>query len=292
MFKVRFSILFLVLSMSVGLKAEKQPFDRYQPILDRQMFGQVPEGFDPTKPPSEVAKSSGSAQRELTKEQEQLKSSIHFSVINVTPDGETAVGFTDNSDPKAPVHYYLKVGEKRNGWEVQEADPQKATMTIAKGDIVVSLELGANSAKTAGATTAAKAAPTTVSSSGRTSFSTAARPSAFSALGGGGGRAPRFGGRGGLKERRELLRSEQKAQAEAAAAKQKAEADRRAAEAAEKEAARQEELQTMRDELQAQREEIERTREEAKKAREESERREQETLQGGAEKEDHAENDA
>ena len=127
--------------------AEKQPISRYQSIIDRQMFGPLPPGFDPTKSPNEVQKTSGKEEKQLTQEQEKLQSSIHFSVINVTPEGATAVGFTDNSDPKAPVHYYLKVGEKRNGWEVKDADANKASMTIAKGDIEVSLTLGGNSAK-------------------------------------------------------------------------------------------------------------------------------------------------
>ena len=139
--------------------AEKQPIGRYQSIIDRQMFGPLPPGFDPTKSPNEVQKSSGREEKQLTQEQEKLQSSIHFSVINVTPEGATAVGFTDNSDPKAPVHYYLKVGEKRNGWEVKEADPNKASMTIAKGDIEVSLTLGGNSAKDGGTSRAGGAAP-------------------------------------------------------------------------------------------------------------------------------------
>ena len=139
--------------------AEKQPIDRYQSIIDRQMFGPLPPGFDPTKSPNEVQKSSAKEEKQLTQEQERLQSSIHFSVINVTPEGATAVGFTDNSDPKAPVHYYLKVGEKRNGWEVKEADANKASMTIAKGDIEVSLSLGGNSAKDGGTSRAGGAAP-------------------------------------------------------------------------------------------------------------------------------------
>ena len=138
--------------------AEKQPIERYQSIIDRQMFGPLPPGFDPTKSPNEVQKTSGREEKQLTQEQEKLQSSIHFSVINVTPEGTTAVGFTDNSDPKAPVHYYLKVGEKRNGWEVKEADANKASMTIAKGDIEVSLTLGGNSAKDGGTSQAGGAA--------------------------------------------------------------------------------------------------------------------------------------
>ena len=154
----RIFVLVLLLAAFSAL-AEKQPFERYQSIVDRQMFGPLPPGFDPTKLPSEVAKSSSAEEKQLTQEQEKLQSSIHFSVINVTPEGETAVGFTDNSDPKAPVHYYLKVGEKRNGWEVKEADPAAATMTIAKGEVEVSLTIGGNSAKDAGATARAGGAP-------------------------------------------------------------------------------------------------------------------------------------
>ena len=153
------TVLIVVFLVAFAGFAEKQPIERYQSIIDRQMFGPLPPGFDPTKSPNEVQKTSGKEEKQLTQEQEKLQSSIHFSVINVTPEGATAVGFTDNSDPKAPVHYYLKVGEKRNGWEVKEADPNKASMTIAKGDIEVSLSLGGNSAKDGGTSRAGGAAP-------------------------------------------------------------------------------------------------------------------------------------
>lgn len=148
-----FAAAWLAFVFSLQLFAERQPYERYRSIVDRQMFGEPPLGFDPTKPPSEVGKNDArDAEAQLTKEQEQIKSAIHFSVINVTPGGETAVGFTDNGDSKNPVHYYLKVGEQRNGWLVKEADPVKATMVIAKGEVEVSLSIGGNSAK-GGATT-------------------------------------------------------------------------------------------------------------------------------------------
>lgn len=137
---------------ALALQAERVPYARYQTIVDRQMFGMPPPGFDPAKPPSEVSRSAGKAgsEEQLSQEQREIKSAIHFSVINVTPGGETAVGFTDNGDAKNPVHYYLKVGETRNGWTVKEADPVKATMTIAKGEVEVSLAIGDHSAKGGG----------------------------------------------------------------------------------------------------------------------------------------------
>ena len=144
-------IIFLVLALSVSAAfAEKQPMSRYQSIIERQMFGPLPPGFDPTKSPNEVQKSSLKSEKQLTKEQEQLQSAIHFSVINVASDGQPEVGFTDNSDPKAPKHYFLKVGESRDGWTVKDANAENATMTIAKGEIEVSLSLGGNSAKDGG----------------------------------------------------------------------------------------------------------------------------------------------
>ena len=149
---MKFIILFACCLALQLATAEKQPFDRYQSILDRQMFGPLPPGFDPTKLPSEVSKSSSATEKQLTQEQEKLQSAIHFSMINLTPEGETEVGFTDNSDPKVPVNYLLKVGESRNGWTVKAADAVAATMTIAKGEIEVSLTLGGNSASQANAT--------------------------------------------------------------------------------------------------------------------------------------------
>ena len=156
--KVEISFACLLVGLVVlSAFAEKQPITRYQSIIDRQMFGPLPPGFDPTKSPNEVQKTSSKDERQLTQEQEKLQSSIHFSVINVASDGQTEVGFTDNSDPKAPKHYFMKVGESRDGWTVKEADAEKATMTIAKGDIEVSLSLGGNSAKDGGTSKAGSA---------------------------------------------------------------------------------------------------------------------------------------
>ena len=270
--------------------AERQPLDRYQPIIDRQMFGQPPPNFDPTRPASEAPKGNFT-EKELTKEQAALKSSIHFSVINVTPDGATAVGFTDNSNPKAPIHYYLKVGEERNGWKVIEADPVAAKMKIAKDDIEVALDLGANSAK--GGATARAGGPGV------------GTPGGVGASGGpraGGGllgnrRGGLLGGRnvgmpeggsegvarlGSLRERRAAREQERAAEAAAMEKAAKEREAQRAAEAAEKEKEREaelaaqreeqrRELQLLRDELKADREERERAQREAKQRNEDAE---------------------
>ena len=239
-------VLFLAcVSILTVAFAEKQPISRYQSIIDRQMFGPLPPGFDPTKSPNEVQKSSAKEEKQLTQEQEKLQSSIHFSVINVTPEGATAVGFTDNSDPKSPVHYYLKVGEKRNGWEVKEADANKASMTIAKGDIEVSLTLGGDSAK-GGGTSRAGGAASAATASG------AARRSGM--LGG--------GLLGGSLRARRLQRQQA---AEADAAKQREE---QAAKDAERQAQAEQEKQQREAERAEQRQQLLAIQEELKRVRE------------------------
>jgi len=241
--------------------AARQPFERYQSIVDRQMFGQPPPGFDPTKSPSEVsAKEAREQEQELTKEQEQVKSAVHFSVINVTPAGDTAVGFTDNSDSKSPKHYYLKVGETRDGWTVKEADALAATMTIAKGDIEVSLTLGGNSAS-GGATAKAGGTPNAVAgaAAGRSSL-------LGGRMGGGTGR-----GLGSIRERRALREQQRAAEAQAAAEKEAQREQERVAEKARQEqekAQREQEREEQRAQLMQIQEELRKAREERAKAEE------------------------
>ena len=193
---------------------------------------------------------------ELTKEQEKLQSSIRFSAINVTPEGATAVGFTDNSNPKTPVHYYLKVGESRDGWNVVSADAKTATMTIVKGDVEVTLTLG-------GSTTGGPA--------------------------GGKGGGPAGDGKGGLSGSKLLntlhaRRAARESKTEAELAKMRAERDAERAERArrdEEEAAkREEERAEQRKQLQAIQDELRRTREE--KAAKEAEKQQQESEEGNA----------
>ena len=233
--------------MAVGLAlatlaafAEKQPYKRYESIVERQMFGPLPPGFDSTKMPSEVARSGGKQEKELTKEQEKLQSAIRFSAINVTPEGDTAVGFTDNSDPKVPVHYYLKVGEERGGWRVESADPKTATMTIVKNDIEVTLTIGGNSGKGAG-TVAKRDSETAGAASGAT-----------------------LGGRRLLRRRRDVAEIEKLREEQAAKDAE------REAKAEEDRAQREREREEQRQQLLAIQEELRKSREAAAKAKEEA----------------------
>ena len=232
------------LALSAAI-AEKQPIGRYQSIIDRQMFGPLPPGFDPTKSPNEVQKSSGKEEKQLTQEQEKLQSSIHFSVINVASDGQPEVGFTDNSDPKAPKHYFLKVGESRDGWTVKDASAEDATMTIEKDDIEVSLSLGGNSAKD-GRTSKAGGAAATAANGGM-------RRQGF--LGGG------LLGGGSLRARR--LQRQQEAEADAARQREE-----QAAKEAERQEQAEQEKQQHEQERAEQRQQLMAIQEELKRVRE------------------------
>ena len=248
--RMKLPLSILTAFLALALAAERQPVERYQSIIDRQMFGVPPAGFDPAKPASEVSRS---AAVEESAQQAQIRSAIRFSAINVTPSGETAVGFTDSSDAKNPVHYYLKVGESRNGWLVKDADPAKATMTIAKGEVEVSLSIGGDSSKSPG--------PSGASGADRAPVR---RPSGLIARNGGANSPVGSSNLGSLRGRRLLREQKRQAEAAEAAAEKAAEAQRR-----EEERRRAEEEKAQREaEREEQRAQLLQIQEELRKARE------------------------
>ena len=100
--------------VTIAAYAEKRPYSRYEPIVERQMFGPLPVTTI-TFPPR-----------------------FFISVI------------LSMAEATAAWDHYLKVGESRDGWKVEAADAKAATMTIVKDDIEVSLTLGGNSGKGGG----------------------------------------------------------------------------------------------------------------------------------------------
>ena len=252
--------------------AEKQPFERYQSILDRMPFGDPPPGFAWDQNPNDVQKGSDTA-KELTVEQENLQKSVSFSVMDVMEDGTVRVGFSDLSDAKTPRHYFMTVGEERDGWLVREADPAKREMTVVKDQVEVTLTLGASS--TGGAPNASGN-----SSSAAPAASTASSPRAGllnrNALGVRGRGLLGSGSAGGLQSKRS--RREQRLQAEAwqAAADAAREEEKRAkaaddaARKAEEDAAREAERAEQRQQLMAIQEELRKAREEKQRQMEEA----------------------
>lgn len=262
-----------VLVLSGSVLAEKQPLSRYQSIIDRRPFGQPPPGYDPDSTSLEAGAAAGAqalTPEQLTQEQEQLQRSVSFSVMNINTDGTVSVGFSDQSNPKAPAHYYLREGETRDGWQVKSVDVHEQSVMLDKEGVEITLHLGDS-----------------------------AKPDA---KGGRGGRGPggggllgrgMAGGNGGLGGRNSLLgsrpggfgggddnapasyssRRQRREQEAAALEKQRAdqEAERKrlaeesAAKAAEEKAAREEERAATRQQLQAIQEELRRARDEARR---------------------------
>ena len=76
-----------------------------------------------------------------TEEEQQIVASVRVSVLNMTPAGAVAVGFTDSS-VQPPKHYYLKVGDKSDIWEVKDADPAEQTVVLVKNGVEATLKVG------------------------------------------------------------------------------------------------------------------------------------------------------
>ncbi len=133
----------LILLSALSLPAAERPYSRYEPIVTRAPFGKVPVNFDPTVNPSTIsARTGANGEKELTAEQADLKKKVKFSAINLDPEGVIRVGFSDLSSAKTPRHYYLKVGECRDGWTVVEADAAARRVKLTKDGIELELDLG------------------------------------------------------------------------------------------------------------------------------------------------------
>ena len=241
---MRMLLAIVALGVAAELAAETALPEKYQAVVSRHPFGEPPPGFDPKKAYVDGL-SNAKEDKEISAMQEEIVKNVSFSVINQESDGTVMVGFSDNTDSKQPHHYYIRVGETKNGWTVKEADTVAKTMTLVKDGIEVELSLGdkSGSAKTA-ATAQQKGGSAAEPSRGRVAAEGAPAPmSGFS--------HSRL-----ARHRREV----EKMKADMEAAKRKEEADRKARE--EERLAREEERNEQRMQLEAIREELRRNREE------------------------------
>ena len=255
-------------------KCEGRPFELYQPIIESYLFGPPPD--DPTLPPESAKKggaqggAEGEGEVELTPDQAELQQSITVSVLNIEPGGRVMVGFTDvSANPQK--HYYMEVGEERDGWTVKSADPVTEEVVLAKSSVEITRKLGE---KAAGAKGGKKGAAAAMPPRGGTG---AAMPGRSPILA---GRNGRIGGPQGLesmKSRRQLKHEQEEADRKArleqaeATKKIQEEAERQREQAeAEREAEREERKQMLLD-----------IQEQLRKAREENQRRREDEMQEG-----------
>ena len=218
----------------------------YATILDRMPFGPLPPNFNPDAPPGTAAAggaaAGGEGAAEITEDEQQIVSSVRVSILNVTPAGAVAVGFTDSA-AQPPVNYYMKVGEKRDVWEVKEADPAEQTVVLVKNGVEATLKVGEG---VAGGDKKAKGAARPMPSS----------PRGLMRAGGGPDGRPHLSGMDRLRARRMRSVEDMKAEEdrrEAAAA----EARKNAAQAAAEREQQREALMQIQEELRRQREERE-----------------------------------
>ena len=128
-----------------GGSAPDEGFTPYQTILERMPFGPLPPNFNPDAPPGSASAAGGAdggvGEAVQTEEEQQIVASVRVSVLNKTPAGAVAVGFTDSS-VQPPKHYYLKVGEKSDIWEVKDADPAEQMVVLVKNGVEATLKVG------------------------------------------------------------------------------------------------------------------------------------------------------
>lgn len=249
----RFLSLFAVITVGT-LFAEKQPLERYQPIIDRRPFGQPPPGYDPDSAVLDTASAAAGGEmtpEELSQEQAQLQRAVSFSMMNINNDGSVSVGFTDSTVPNAPKSYYMREHDTRDGWTVKSVDIYEQTAIFEKDGVEATLKLGA-------------------------SAKNEAKGGAHAAKGALSGRSPllagRFGNGGDGAMMSHATRRARREQAAAAAEKARAEleaerrrlAEDKAAKEAAEAAVREEERAATRQQLQAIQEELRRARDEAR----------------------------
>lgn len=234
---VNSKVFFFVASVAVAVACQAaEPYERYQTIIDRKPFGPEPVNFDPEAAPgSAAANAAGSESGEMTAEQrtaeeQQVAASVRVSMINVTPAGAVAVGFTDSS-AQPPENYYLIVGRSQNGWTVKNADPGTESVTLEKGGIEVTVKLGESSGG------GSKGVKEHQAGRMKAMLAKSDKPSDAAQAG---KASPRIGGLARLRQRREKQRAEARAaeakKAEAAAVAAAEREEREAREAEEKQA--------------------------------------------------------
>lgn len=112
------------------------PFSHYEPILERMPFGELPANFG-----QKVDPNAAKLAAQMKMDQEKLARRVNMSAVNITPQGETAIGFTDLS-VKPPASYYLVVGDEAGGWKVNSADYKEEIAEIEKDGVTIALKLG------------------------------------------------------------------------------------------------------------------------------------------------------
>jgi len=186
------------------------PFEEspYPVILNRMPFGAPPD-------PNALAATTTTANDiRVEAEKKKLAESFSWTAINITPEGKTAIGFTDLS-AKPQESYYITVGESAGNWKLIQADYTSETATIEKEGIQISLKFGDKNPITPTAAPSPSGTPGTTPGLGLSRFSplrTAAIPPPSSSGTDFTTPAPGLGSSAAVKSYRDRLAERMKAQ--------------------------------------------------------------------------------
>ncbi len=136
----------LMLGAALSAVAVDDGFKPYQTILERMPFGRPPAEFDPDNPgihmPSRLAEESEVTATNLEQEKiaEYIRSIVRVCALNVPPDGEPVVGFTDAAHTP-PRNHLLARGQTADGWTVLDIDTDSCRAVLSREGVSVSLAL-------------------------------------------------------------------------------------------------------------------------------------------------------
>ena len=143
----------LVLGTAFTAAAFDDGFKPYRTIIERMPFGRPPADFNPDDPgthmPSKSTDEPEALSVDLEKEKiaERIRATVCVCALNVPPDGEPTVGFTDAAHTP-PRNHLLTQGQTADGWTVVEIDAAARRTVLAREGVSVNLALGAMPSRT------------------------------------------------------------------------------------------------------------------------------------------------
>ena len=135
-----------MIGAALAVVAVDEGFKPYQTILERMPFGRPPAGFDPDNPGIHMPSKSAvelkvpATNQEQEKLAEYIRSIVRVCALNVPPNGEPVVGFTDAAHTP-PRNHLLARGQTADGWTVLDIDTDSCRAVLSREGVSVSFAL-------------------------------------------------------------------------------------------------------------------------------------------------------
>ena len=137
----------LILGAAFTAAAFDSGFKPYRTIIERMPFGRPPADFDPdapgTRAQSKKAAEPDPTATDLEKEKiaERIRATVRVCALNVPPNGEPVVGFTDSAYTP-PRSHLLAQGQTADGWTAVEIDTEARRAVLERDGVSVKFALG------------------------------------------------------------------------------------------------------------------------------------------------------